>query len=152
MKTFTRYWKCSVYKCSGTVAVQTAVASTPSVGFQSKPVIELTIHLSKFFFTQMSYRGSYQSRFVSASSSGSATSSVSDNVKRISTSSMNSVPPPQSLVTSSVPTLVGGVYMSAREREKKKEEEYANLMCYGAKTEKDARKKRIYDDELVQLF
>ncbi|KAK5966904.1 ATP-dependent RNA helicase DDX42 [Trichostrongylus colubriformis] len=95
----------------------------------------------------MSYRGNYQSRFVTASSSGSATSSVCDDRSWSTTSSMNCVPPPQSLTTTSGPALVAGAFMSAREREKKKEEEYANLMYYGAKTEKEARKKRIYDDE-----
>ncbi|KJH49854.1 DEAD/DEAH box helicase [Dictyocaulus viviparus] len=71
----------------------------------------------------MSYRGSYQSRFVPASSNTSATSSSCNDAKWTSTTSMNSVPPPQSLVSPSTPTMVGGVYMSAREREKKKEEE-----------------------------
>ncbi|KIH67945.1 DEAD/DEAH box helicase [Ancylostoma duodenale] len=60
---------------------------------------------------------------------------------------MNSVPPPQSLTTPSGPGFVGGTYMSARDRDKKKEEEYANLMYYGAKTEKEGRKKRLYDDD-----
>ncbi|ETN68203.1 DEAD/DEAH box helicase [Necator americanus] len=63
---------------------------------------------------------------------------------------MNSVPPPQSLTTSSGPGFVAGSYMSVRDREKKKEEEYANLMYYGAKTEKEGRKKRLYDDEYLE--
>ncbi|WKY01721.1 hypothetical protein Q1695_015601 [Nippostrongylus brasiliensis] len=63
---------------------------------------------------------------------------------------MNSVPPPQSLTTPSGAAAIPGTYMSVREREKKKEEEYANLMFYGAKTEKEARKKRIYDDEYLE--
>ncbi|KAL6725189.1 hypothetical protein Aduo_007259 [Ancylostoma duodenale] len=63
---------------------------------------------------------------------------------------MNSVPPPQSLTTPSGPGFVGGTYMSARDRDKKKEEEYANLMYYGAKTEKEGRKKRLYDDEYLE--
>ncbi|XGW13831.1 hypothetical protein V3C99_000266 [Haemonchus contortus] len=99
----------------------------------------------------MSFRGNYQSRFVSASSSGSATSNVRDDRSWSTTSSMNCVPPPESLTTSTTgPALVPGTFMSIREREKKKEEEYANLMYYGAKTEKDARKKRIYDDEYLE--
>ncbi|CAJ0597377.1 unnamed protein product [Cylicocyclus nassatus] len=99
----------------------------------------------------MAYRGNYQSRFVSASSSSSATSNVrNDDHKWSSSGSMNSVPPPQSLTTPSVPAFAAGSYMSVREREKKKEEEYANLMFYGAKTEKEGRKKRLYDDEYLE--
>ncbi|VDP30272.1 unnamed protein product [Heligmosomoides polygyrus] len=108
----------------------------------------------------MSYRGNYQSRFVSASAGASSTSNVRDDrslhkvllmhkMEIASYSdSMNSVPPPQALTVSG-PALVPG-YMSVRDREKKKEEEYANLMTYGGKTEKAARKKRIYDDEYLE--
>uniref|UniRef100_A0A1I7WZK7 RNA helicase n=1 Tax=Heterorhabditis bacteriophora TaxID=37862 RepID=A0A1I7WZK7_HETBA len=63
---------------------------------------------------------------------------------------MNSVPPPSSLDLPIGQGMAGQALTSARDRDKKKEEEYANLMFYGAKTENESRRKRIYDDEYLE--
>ncbi|CAL2037057.1 unnamed protein product [Caenorhabditis brenneri] len=91
------------------------------------------------------YSGGYQNRFVSAKSSG--TSSLSDG------QSMNNVPPPAALTVGNapVPPPNRNVFMSNRkEQEMKKEQEYANLMAYGSTSEKQSRRKRIYDDEYLE--
>ncbi|CAB3402551.1 unnamed protein product [Caenorhabditis bovis] len=92
------------------------------------------------------FTGGYQNRFVSSKSSG--TSSLNDGQ-----TSMNNVPPPASLTTSNGPVAppTRNVYMSAaKQKELEKEQEYANLMAYGTKTEKKERKRRIYDDEYLE--
>ncbi|CAD6188235.1 unnamed protein product [Caenorhabditis auriculariae] len=98
----------------------------------------------------MSWRGHYggfNKKFVSASQSSSASTSFSSEKTDLS-----NVPPPPVLTIGNqpLPPTQKSAFSAAREMELQKEQEYANLMAYGAKTEKQARKKQLYEDEYLE--